>query len=130
MHILFQSGELLEGNSSHCGWYAGWIWTYFKYRHQWFQKVSAKISGGHLTDEHLTQFLKRCQKGLRPNGIIVIKDNVSYEGVVMDDVDSSVCRELSVLHDVIEKAGLKILIEEKQENFPDEIYHVYTIAMR
>ncbi|XP_043914712.1 N-terminal Xaa-Pro-Lys N-methyltransferase 1 isoform X2 [Protopterus annectens] len=85
---------------------------------------------GHLTDEHLAEFLKRCQKGLRPNGIIVIKDNVAYEGVILDDVDSSVCRELSVLHDVIEKAGLKIIMEEKQENFPDEIYHVYTVAMR
>ncbi|KFP92294.1 N-terminal Xaa-Pro-Lys N-methyltransferase 1, partial [Apaloderma vittatum] len=48
---------------------------------------------GHLTDNHLSDFLKRCRAGLRPNGIVVIKDNMAQEGVIMDDVDSSVCRD-------------------------------------
>ncbi|XP_042193340.1 N-terminal Xaa-Pro-Lys N-methyltransferase 1 [Callorhinchus milii] len=85
---------------------------------------------GHLTDEHLTQFLKRCKKGLRSNGIICIKDNVTQEGLVMDEVDSSVCRDLGTLRKIIKLAGLSMLAEEKQDNFPDEIYQVYSLAMR
>lgn len=85
---------------------------------------------GHLTDEHLSSFLKRCRLGLQPNGIIVIKDNMAQEGVIMDDVDSSVCRDLEVVCKIIRRAGLSLLAQEKQENFPEEIYHVYTLAMR
>lgn len=85
---------------------------------------------GHLTDQHLAEFLQRCQRGLRPNGIIVIKDNMAQEGVVLDDVDSSVCRDLDVVRGVIRSAGLSLLAEERQENLPDEIYHVYSFALR
>ncbi|XP_069776052.1 N-terminal Xaa-Pro-Lys N-methyltransferase 1 isoform X4 [Narcine bancroftii] len=85
---------------------------------------------GHLTDDHLIQFLKRCQKGLRPNGIICVKDNVSQEGVIEDEVDSSVCRDLGTLHTIVQLAGLQVLAEEKQDDFPDEIYQVYSLALR
>lgn len=85
---------------------------------------------GHLTDNHLVEFLQRCQKALRPNGLIVIKDNVSYEGVVPDKVDSSVCRDLEIVHSLVAKAGLRIIHEEQQMNFPKEIYQVHTLALR
>ncbi|GAB1286197.1 N-terminal Xaa-Pro-Lys N-methyltransferase 1 [Apodemus speciosus] len=85
---------------------------------------------GHLTDQHLAEFLRRCKRGLRPNGIIVIKDNMAQEGVILDDVDSSVCRDLEVVRRIIRTAGLSLLAEERQENLPDEIYHVYSFALR
>ncbi|XP_077334567.1 N-terminal Xaa-Pro-Lys N-methyltransferase 1 isoform X1 [Lithobates pipiens] len=85
---------------------------------------------GHLTDSHLVEFLKRCKTGLRPNGIIVIKDNMATEGVIMDDVDSSICRDVDMVCRIIRQAGLSVLAQERQENFPDEIYHVYSFAMR
>ncbi|KAM9734722.1 N-terminal Xaa-Pro-Lys N-methyltransferase 1 [Menidia menidia] len=85
---------------------------------------------GHLTDDHLVEFLRRCKKGLRPNGLIVIKDNVSYEGVVPDEVDSSVCRDLDIVHCLVRKAGLEIIREEQQMDFPKEIYQVHTLALR
>ncbi|KAM9102550.1 LOW QUALITY PROTEIN: N-terminal Xaa-Pro-Lys N-methyltransferase 1-like [Sarcophilus harrisii] len=84
---------------------------------------------GHLTDQHLDEFL-RCKEGLRPNGIIVIKDNMAQEGVIMDDGDSSVCRDQEVVRRIVCHAGLNLLAEERQENFPDEIYQVYSFAMR
>ncbi|XP_030149092.1 N-terminal Xaa-Pro-Lys N-methyltransferase 1 isoform X1 [Lynx canadensis] len=84
----------------------------------------------HLTDQHLAEFLRRCKQGLRPNGIIVIKDNMAQEGVILDDVDSSVCRGLEVVHRIIRSAGLSLLAQERQENLPDEIYHVYSLALR
>nr|XP_057913556.1 N-terminal Xaa-Pro-Lys N-methyltransferase 1 isoform X1 [Doryrhamphus excisus]XP_057913557.1 N-terminal Xaa-Pro-Lys N-methyltransferase 1 isoform X1 [Doryrhamphus excisus] len=85
---------------------------------------------GHLTDNHLVEFLRRCHKALRPNGLIVIKDNVSYEGVVPDEVDSSVCRDLEIVRSLVVRAGLSIIYEEQQVNFPKEIYHVHTLALR
>lgn len=85
---------------------------------------------GHLTDNHLVDFLRRCQKALRHNGLIVIKDNVSYEGVVPDEVDSSVCRDLKIVHSLVGRAGLRIIHEEQQMNFPKEIYQVHTLALR
>nr|XP_020456785.1 N-terminal Xaa-Pro-Lys N-methyltransferase 1 isoform X2 [Monopterus albus] len=85
---------------------------------------------GHLTDEHLVEFLQRCQKALQPNGLIIIKDNVSYEGVVPDEVDSSVCRDLEIVRSLVGRAGLRIIHEEQQMNFPKEIYQVHTLALR
>ncbi|XP_041828449.1 N-terminal Xaa-Pro-Lys N-methyltransferase 1 isoform X5 [Melanotaenia boesemani] len=85
---------------------------------------------GHLTDDHLVEFLRRCQTALRPNGLIVIKDNVSYEGVVPDEVDSSVCRDLEIVRSLVGRAGLRIIHEEQQMDFPKEIYQVHTLALR
>ena len=75
-------------------------------------------------------FLQRCQKALRPNGLIVIKDNVSYEGVVPDEVDSSVCRDLQIVHTLVGRAGLRIVHQEQQMDIPKEIYQVHTLALR
>lgn len=88
------------------------------------------VSVGHLTDDHLVEFLRRCQSGLRPNGLIVVKDNVAFEGIIPDDVDSSVCRDLNLLRQLVAKAGLSIICEEQQQNFPEEIYQVHTLALR
>lgn len=88
------------------------------------------VSLGHLTDDHLVEFLRRCQSGLRPNGLIVVKDNVAFEGIIPDDVDSSVCRDLNLLRQLVAKAGLSIICEEQQQNFPEEIYQVHTLALR
>ncbi|CAJ0936430.1 unnamed protein product, partial [Ranitomeya imitator] len=57
-------------------------------------------------------------------------DNMTQEGVIMDEVDSSVCRDLDLVRRLIRQAGLSVLAQERQENFPEEIYHVYSIAMR
>uniref|UniRef100_A0A8C4R4S1 protein N-terminal methyltransferase n=1 Tax=Eptatretus burgeri TaxID=7764 RepID=A0A8C4R4S1_EPTBU len=85
---------------------------------------------GHLTDEHLTEFLKRSCAALRPGGLICIKDNVAQEGVIWDGEDSSVCRSLDLLSRIVEDAGMTILEQKCQDNFPKEIYAVWMIAMR
>ncbi|KAJ3605991.1 hypothetical protein NHX12_028034 [Muraenolepis orangiensis] len=85
---------------------------------------------GHLTDAHLVKFLGRCQSALRPGGLVVIKDNVAFEGVVPDDVDSSVCRDLDIVRRLVAEAGLCIVHQEQQMDFPKEIYQVHTLALR
>ncbi len=49
---------------------------------------------GHLTDEQLVQFLKRCKSTLNPEvGVIVVKENNSTGGEdVFDPLDSAVTR--------------------------------------
>lgn len=76
------------------------------------------------------QFLRRCQSALRPGGLVVIKDNVSHEGVVPDQVDSSVCRDLKILRTLVGQAGLRVVYEEQQMNLPKEIYPVHLLALR
>ncbi|KAM6986457.1 N-terminal Xaa-Pro-Lys N-methyltransferase 1 [Aplochiton taeniatus] len=85
---------------------------------------------GHLTDDHLVEFLRRCRGGLRPNGLIVVKDNVAYEGMVPDEVDSSVCRDLNLVKTLVGRAGLTVVLQEQQMDFPKELYQVHTLALR
>ena len=95
-----------------------------------FDPSSLPPSPGHLTDEHLVEFLRRCQGGLKPGGLIIIKDNVAYDGVVPDEVDSSVCRDLPLVRKLAQQAGLGLVHEEQQLDFPEEIYQVWTLAYR
>ncbi|XP_032552897.1 alpha N-terminal protein methyltransferase 1B isoform X3 [Chiroxiphia lanceolata] len=91
----------------------------------WIQWVS-----GYLTDKDLLEFLIRCQNGLRDNGVIILKDNVAREGCTLDCLDSSVIRDLNILHSLIEMSGLTILREERQEGFPEQCVPVWMLAMQ
>ncbi|NXQ85784.1 NTM1B methyltransferase, partial [Nyctibius grandis] len=90
----------------------------------WIQWVS-----GYLTDKDLLEFLIRCQNGLKDNGVIILKDNVAREGCILDCLDSSVIRDLNILHSLIEMSGLTILREERQEGFPEQCVPVWMLAM-
>lgn len=85
---------------------------------------------GHLTDEHLVSFLKRCKTGLTDDGLICIKENVSTEGVVLDDEDSSVTRSSEELQKLIKAADLKIVKKGNQKNFPMGLFKVRMFALR
>ncbi|NWR58437.1 NTM1B methyltransferase, partial [Bucorvus abyssinicus] len=90
----------------------------------WIQWVS-----GCLTDKDLLEFLIRCQNGLKDNGVIILKDNVAREGCVLDCLDSSVIRDLNIIHSLVEMSGLIILREERQEGFPEQCVPVWMLAM-
>ena len=49
---------------------------------------------GHLTDEQLVEYLRRCKTVLTPEkGLIIVKENLSTSGVdYFDETDSSVTR--------------------------------------
>uniref|UniRef100_A0A674IQ57 Methyltransferase like 11B n=1 Tax=Terrapene triunguis TaxID=2587831 RepID=A0A674IQ57_9SAUR len=85
---------------------------------------------GYLTDKDLLEFLIRCQNGLKDNGIVILKDNVAREGCIMDPLDSSVIRDLSILQSLVEKSGLTILQQERQEGFPEQCVPVWMLAMQ
>nr|SVE79152.1 EOG090X0EJQ [Daphnia lumholtzi] len=86
---------------------------------------------GHLTDEDLMSFLKRCKLGLKPRGLIVLKENLTSSGEVeMDNTDSSVTRPHALLVELIKKAGLRIIKEQKQQRFPSDLYEVRMFAIQ
>ncbi|XP_048353509.1 N-terminal Xaa-Pro-Lys N-methyltransferase 2 isoform X1 [Sphaerodactylus townsendi] len=96
-----------------------------KYDVIWIQWVS-----GNLTDKDLLGFLVRCQNSLKENGVIILKDNVARQGCVLDQMDSSVIRDINILSNLIEKSGLTILKQQRQEGFPETCVPVWMIAMQ
>lgn len=98
---------------------------------EWFSDLFSIFSPvGCLTDKDLLKFLIRCQKGLKDNGVIILKDNVAREGCILDCLDSSVIRDLNILRSLIEMSGLIILQEERQEGFPEQCVPVWMLAMQ
>jgi len=71
----------------------------------------------------------RAKESLKPNGVIIIKDNMARQGCKLDPIDSSIIRHLDIMKSIIQKAGLSILDIEKQEGFPEAIVPVWMIAM-
>lgn len=86
---------------------------------------------GHLTDTDLEDFFRRMAQGLKPNGVIVVKENVTSSGEVeFDKVDSSVTRPESEILDIVERAELKVLKNMKQPNFPKGLYEVKMFCLK
>jgi len=97
---------------------------------------------GHLTDSQLVKYLARCRDALAPEGLIVIKENMSTSGAdAFDEEDSSVTRfvvcllllraaygvrvwltfgnrEDSKFQSLFDQAGLRIVKMELQRGFP------------
>lgn len=86
---------------------------------------------GHLHDLDFIKFFKNCARGLKENGIIVLKDNIAEDWTfVVDKQDSSVSRSLEYTQLLIQYSGLTLFHSEKQTGFPEELCPVYMMAMR
>ncbi|XP_064459185.1 N-terminal Xaa-Pro-Lys N-methyltransferase 1-like [Ornithodoros turicata] len=96
-----------------------------KYDVIWCQWVT-----GYLTDDDFVSFLRRCKSGLRPAGILVVKDNVTSESVHEDDADGGVTRPREMLVRIFNRAGLEVVAERRQYKFPKGIYEVRMFALR
>jgi protein N-terminal methyltransferase len=79
---------------------------------------------GHLTDDDLVAFLRRCKDGLRENGVIVMKENNAASGFILDLEDSSITRSHEYLLHVIDRAGMRCLEHRLQTGFPPELFAV------
>ncbi len=85
---------------------------------------------GHLPDNELLLFFKRCIKSLQPNGTIIVKENNSFINDEFDETDSSVTRSDENFKRLFEKSGLKIIAIDKQKGMPKEIYPVRMYALK
>ncbi|KAG0208516.1 hypothetical protein BGX28_000570 [Mortierella sp. GBA30] len=84
---------------------------------------------GHLTEEDLIAFFNRCKKGLKPGGLIFVKENNAKVGIVIDEEDSSMTRSDLVWKDMFHKAGLRLLREDVQRGFPSGLFAVKMYAL-
>jgi protein N-terminal methyltransferase len=85
----------------------------------------------YLTDTDAVAFLRRCGESLVDGGVIVLKENTCNEGddFVVDVDDASVTRSVPYLIHLADQAGLRVLFQRMQDDFPDEIYPVPMIAL-
>uniref|UniRef100_A0A8C6S4F8 Methyltransferase like 11B n=1 Tax=Neogobius melanostomus TaxID=47308 RepID=A0A8C6S4F8_9GOBI len=97
-----------------------------KYDVVWMQWVPVS----HLTDRDLCNFLVKCKRSLRPNGVIILKDNMARHGCKLDPVDSSISRHLDVMKTIIYKAELEVVGVERQQGFPEVMMPVWMLALR
>ncbi|KAF8387128.1 homt-1, partial [Pristionchus pacificus] len=97
-----------------------------KYDLIWIQWVS-----GHLTNRDFTDFFIRCKDGLRENGLICLKENLSDSGKpLFDDEDHSWTRPESLVIELFNEAGLTVVASEQQRLFPKGMYPVKMFAMK
>jgi len=96
-----------------------------KYDCIWIQWVS-----NHLTDEDYVSFLKRCSESLTETGIIVVKENVCRVGFVVDKEDYSVTRADDLYRTLFQKANLKLIKQQWQPDFPEDLFKVNQYALR
>lgn len=76
-------------------------------------------------------FVLSIRLGLKPRGLIVLKENLTSSGEVeMDSTDSSVTRPHALVVELIKKAGLRIVKEQKQQRFPADLYEVRMFAIQ
>ncbi|UKZ83201.1 hypothetical protein TrVFT333_011006 [Trichoderma virens FT-333] len=84
-----------------------------------YDLVWVQWCAGHLTDIQLVEFLGRCREVLSPDGVIILKENMSTRGCdVFDEEDSSVTREDTKFQSLFEQANLRIAATELQRGFP------------
>lgn len=84
---------------------------------------------GYLSDEDLVAFFKRCKAGLRPGGILVVKENVTAPEPVIDEEDCSVTRTEAQLRTAFNDAGLRVIRNAKQTGFPASLFPVLMFAL-
>ena len=87
---------------------------------------------GHLHDLDCIEFFKRCAAGLTPGGVIVLKDNVlleRHQTFLWDLSDSSVARHKKYMKLLLSLAGLQVVLEVQQTDFPEELFPVMMWAI-
>ncbi|XP_020291813.1 N-terminal Xaa-Pro-Lys N-methyltransferase 1 [Pseudomyrmex gracilis] len=86
---------------------------------------------GHLQDDDLITFFQRCLSGLKDNGVLVVKENITKSSnLEIDSEDSSVTRSMKGLRSLFDKANLVCIKEKQEKNFPHGLYPVYMFALR
>ena len=92
----------------------------------WCQWVLA-----HLNDKDLLDFLNRSKAALKQGGLIVAKENVvnEREERTFHADDSSETRSSKVFKEIFHSAGLNLLKEDKQKNFPIGMLEVRTFVL-
>lgn len=72
----------------------------------------------------MVEFFKRCKKGIKANGLIGLKENTALRQRIYDEEDSSVTRTDAEYKRLFTAAGLRLIKEAKQTDFPPSLFPV------
>jgi protein N-terminal methyltransferase len=76
-------------------------------------------------------FFDRCKAGLKPGGIIVVKENIcKHTEFVVDKEDSSLTRSNKYMLQLFAKSKMLVLYNVLQRNFPKELFPVRMYAIK
>ena len=84
----------------------------------------------YLRDDDLIEMLKICQNHLKPNGIIVVKENMGTDGFYWDRSDNSLMRTVEHMTHLFNKSGLKVVQIRKDLNYPKDFYPLYAFLLQ
>jgi protein N-terminal methyltransferase len=129
--LLYEAPEYIGEGASKCRFYCSGLqdWDPPKRRYSiiWIQWVLC-----YLTDNDIIAFLKRCSEGILEDGkgVIILKENTCGDQTfVVDSEDASVCRSLPYWLKLVEAAGLRVLMQKMQSDFPTDIFPVPMLAL-
>lgn len=76
-------------------------------------------------------FFERCKAGLRPGGIVIVKENIcKHTDFVVDKDDSSLTRSNKYMLQLFAKASMQVMHNVLQRNFPKELFPVRMYAIK
>lgn len=84
----------------------------------------------YLHDDDFVAFVQECIKCLTPNGIIVVKDNVARTGFLVDKDDSSIMRSNRYMLHLFKRAGVEVIKQARQLDFPKTVFPVRMFALK
>ena len=127
--LISAAPEYIGPEASRCRFYCQGLqdWTPAKssYSIIWVQWVFC-----YLADDDAVNFLRRCGDALVDGGVICLKENSCDDtDFVLDRDDASVTRSVPYLLHLIKQAGLRVVLQQQQTNFPEEIFPVPMIAL-
>lgn len=128
-NLMGKAKETLEGNPKMGNFYQQGMqeFTFEKsYDTIWIQWVI-----GHLTDNDLISFLVKCKQNLKPNGVVVVKDNACGKHAFwLDKADFSVARSVKYYEALFNHAGFELLMTEHFSEFPPTMLPIYKFVIR
>jgi protein N-terminal methyltransferase len=71
----------------------------------------------------------RAKSNLKEGGVIVVKENASDRGFFVDKEDCSVIRSNALWKKLFEEAGLKIIKEDIQRDWPKDMFDLRMYAL-
>lgn len=82
-----------------------------------------------LVDEDLAKFLQVATRGLKPGGLLVVKENVRTEGFMVHKDDFSVTRSEKMLKGHFSQGGLRLVAEQLQVEWPTDLLRIKMFAL-
>ena len=95
-----------------------------KYDCIWIQWVL-----GQLTDNDVIIFFKKCKNMLKPNGVIIVKENMLSNGFSIDVNYNLINRNYEDTTKIFDLSGLTVIYEENQKDFPSYLTKVNMFAL-